>query len=227
MMHSHDFEAELQRRPQRQLPPEWRREILHAAATAHAEATRGLAASFDVAEQDPLSPQCHPERSAGGKAGEVQPKDPVGLANGSSHEGSTTSAPAAAFLQIFRPAPGHDFESGAPLPTNKWEDKRASTPPQDRQWKITPAMWRWGSLAAVWMLIGLLNLSAPVTESQTVQATAPAPDWEKQWNEQRRMLADLLQQPDVAPAEPPRREIPFPRPRSGARPSKLPVNRLV
>lgn len=132
MMHSHDFEAELQSRPQRQLPPEWRAEIL----------------------------------------------------------GATTAAPTEATRQM----------------------------PQNCERRIAPSMWRWGSLAAVWALIGLLNLSSPEAEVWSVQTVAPAVDWEKHWQENQRMVAELLRQQPVEPDEPRRREIPPPRPRSGARP---------
>jgi hypothetical protein len=185
-MNADDFEAELQSRPQRQLPPEWRAEILHAAtAAACSEGAPALEPALQVDREPPIPHPCHPERSAGGQAGGAQSKDPVAIASGSDRARRTKPFSVPSGIRTLREV----LQLRAPRP-------------------ITSTMWCWGSLAAVWVLIGLLNFSRPQREPQGVQAAAPSVDWAKQWQENQRMVAELLQPPTAAPLEPRRRGNP-------------------
>jgi hypothetical protein len=135
-MNPGDFEKQLERRPLRPVPAEWRAEILAAAKTAAAPQ---------------LVPA--PKRSGGG---------------------STLNSQLSAFL---RPCPQ-----------------------------------AWAGLAAIWLVILAVNFSASDKKPMLAQAAPPpSRDTLRMVQEQRRMLAQLLEPRNPPPAEPPKPFIPRPR----------------
>jgi hypothetical protein len=77
---------------------------------------------------------------------------------------------------------------------------------------LWPCPQAWAGLAAVWLVLLLVNYSPsgkkPVMAQNT---TPPSPEVKLALREQRRLLAQLLEPFDQAAAEPPKRFIPRPK----------------
>ncbi len=77
---------------------------------------------------------------------------------------------------------------------------------------VWPSRRAWAGIAALWLVVLAANLEMKATfpAAPAVRA-APTRELVQAMEEQRRLLAELLQPPSAPPAEPPR---PSPRPRS-------------
>ena len=88
---------------------------------------------------------------------------------------------------------------------------------------IWPSRRTWAGLAAAWLALAAINIQRRVAvKASPGGSSVPASDFAQAFEEQRRVLAELLQPAIALPAEPPR---PGPRPRS-ERPMGTKVGRL-
>ena len=87
---------------------------------------------------------------------------------------------------------------------------------------ILPARHIWAGLAAVWMALAIFNfLHADHRETVVAKTAVPAMEMRLAFQEQQRLLAEILGQPPAAaPTEPPRRDH---QPRSDRRDKFIPV----
>ncbi len=93
------------------------------------------------------------------------------------------------------------------------EEMNARSSRAETSWWLAwmlPSRVGWAALGAAWLLIIGLSFSGPA-ESGPTSATAVAADWSRNWSEQRKMMAELIDAP-TSP-EPP----PLNRPRSQRR----------
>jgi anti-sigma factor RsiW len=80
---------------------------------------------------------------------------------------------------------------------------------------IWPCRRAWAGMAASWLVVWAINLGLADTQETTASALSPsAPTMFQAFEEQRRILAELLPPAGSQPAEPPRRS---PQPRSERR----------
>ncbi len=77
---------------------------------------------------------------------------------------------------------------------------------------LWPCPQAWAGLAAVWLVILVMNYaSGDKPETMMAQSPPPTPQMMMALQEQRKMLAKLIEPYDESPAEPPKPFIPRPR----------------
>ena len=186
-MNPGDFEEQLRRQAMRPVPGEWREGILGAAKTAE-EAEMGGARSLSARLNAP-SPLPGPLPSLRG-SGEGEA---VGAAKAAREELGISRSVISS--QRSEARTGWFAGLNAGLAKIFWPHPAA-----------------WAGLAAVWLVISILNRSsADTTEMAARKAPPPAPDLILAMQEQRRTLARLIDTTEPPPVEPPKPTEPRPR----------------